>query len=132
MNAGCRSNRLGLGGLGDDCELARQRMRALLELVLVLELGVEPLQPGAIPERVRLLRHGGAPRHAMLHQRRCVANMLEDRAPAARRATGAGQLPRKRLDQIESAGNFVLIACRTTLLASASAIESRVRALRSR
>ena len=43
-----------LGGLGDDGQLAGQGFGAFLQLVFVLQPGIEPLQVMSIPYDVRL------------------------------------------------------------------------------
>jgi hypothetical protein len=97
------------GGLADHGELAVQRANPLLQLVLVLEPGIEAFEVGPVPEHVRLLLHGHAARHPVLNQEP-VADQLQDRSPVARRPPLLGKAARQRLDHVEHRRDLAFVA----------------------
>ena len=99
----------GLGRVAEHLELAVERGGALLQLVFVLEAGIEAFQVGAVPQHVRLLLHGDAARHALAHQQG-LADLLEDPAPVPRAPALFGKVSDRGLHELEGGGGLPLVA----------------------
>ena len=82
--------------------------RALLELVLVLQPGIQPLQMRLVPEHIGFLFHFDRPRHPVPYQKR-VADIFQDRTTAAAHTPALRQFPRDRLGRIKDAGNLAFV-----------------------
>ena len=84
-------------------------LAALLQLIFVLEPGIEAFEIGPVPEHVGLFLDRHAARNAMLGEQG-LADQAQHRAAAERRAPAAGERRRERLDHVEHRIDLALVA----------------------
>src|SRR5581483_550095 len=98
-----------MSGFVDDAQLARQRHRALFELVFVDETRVEPLELRMVPEYVRLFLDLDTAGDAVLYQQR-LADGAQHLAAVRWRAAPARELRGERLGHFEHLAHLALVA----------------------
>ena len=93
--------------LGSKAQLAFQGQVPLLELILVLEPYIEPLQIGLVPEEIGLFSHLHTAHHTLLDEQR-DADVSQEVTALAGSATFI-EVNRKGLDKIEGSGHPCLV-----------------------
>src|SRR6266513_3141535 len=95
-------------GARHELELAVEGREALVDLELVLQQRIQALELGVIPQELGFIAYFSASYHQALDQQHCT-DMLQVPASIASNTAGTFQLPGKRVDVVEIAGESGLV-----------------------